>query len=227
MATTLLEAGPASEHHTLRGRLSTFKVIIMVVAAVAPMSTVVGYFPLAFILGSGAATPLTYVLAGVVMVLFAVGYGAVARRISAAGGFYSYITHGLGRPAGGAAGMVAVVAYNALVALLIAGFGYFGNLVVQQQLRADVPWWAISAAGVLLAGVLGYRNVDLVGVVVSVLLVAEIGLIVALDVAIVVSKGVDAFPVVALDPGKLFDTGSLGIGMMFAFASYTGFESAA
>ncbi|MFF3885515.1 APC family permease [Streptomyces sp. NPDC001914] len=223
----LSAADAAAERHALRGRLTTFKVIVMVVAAVAPMSTVVGYFPLAFMLGSGYATPVTYVLAGVVMVMFAVGYGAIARRISAAGGFYSYIAKGLGRPAGGSAGLVATVAYNALVALLIAGLGYFGNLVVQQQLNLDVPWWAISGAGVALAGVLGYTSVDLAGLVVSVLIAAEIGLIVVLDVAVVASKGLAAFPLAALDPSHIFTTGSLGIGMMFAFASFTGFESAA
>ncbi|WP_432181769.1 APC family permease [Streptomyces sp. NBC_00063] len=223
-----IEASPVrGQQATLRGHLSTFKIMVMVVAAVAPMSAVVGYIPLAFMLGSGAATPATFVTAGVVMVMFAVGYGAIARRISAAGGFYAYITKGLGRPAGGAAGLTAAVAYNALVVLLNAALGYFGNIVLLDRTGVDVPWWAISLAGTVIVALLGYRSVDLAGVVVSVLIVAEIGLILALDVAVVVSKGLDAFPVTAFDPSRLLSTGSVGIGLMFAFASFTGFESAA
>ncbi|WP_432168352.1 APC family permease [Streptomyces sp. bgisy031] len=223
-----VEASPAHEQQaTLRGQLSTFKIIVMVVAAVAPMSAVVGYIPLAFMLGSGAATPATFVVAGVVMVMFAVGYGAIARRVSAAGGFYAYITTGLGRPAGGAAGLTAAVAYNALVVLLNAALGYFGNIVLLDRTGADVPWWAISLAGTVIVAFLGYRSVDLAGVVVSVLIVAEIGLILALDIAVVLSKGLDAFPATAFDPARLLSSGSVGIGLMFAFASFTGFESAA
>src|SRR5262249_48961231 len=125
------------------------------------------------------------------------------------------------------AGLVAAVAYNALVVLLNAGLGYFGNIVIQDRTGVDVPWWLISLVGTLLVAFLGYRSVALAGVAVRVLIAAEIGLLLVLDLAIIGSKGLDAFPTAAIDPSNLFTVGSFGIGMMFAFASFTGFESAA
>ena len=48
------------------------------------------------------------------LALFSVGYVAMSRHITNAGAFYTYVTHGLGRPAGVGAAWMALLAYNAL-----------------------------------------------------------------------------------------------------------------
>src|SRR5689334_15177215 len=105
---TLEESIPTSSATgKLNGALTTPKIIVMVVAAAAPISCIAGIIPLSFALGSGAATPAAYLIAGVVLLLFSVGYAAMARRMSSAGGFYQYIARGLGKPPAVAASFVA------------------------------------------------------------------------------------------------------------------------
>ncbi|XBB67827.1 APC family permease [Nocardioides sp. WV_118_6] len=212
---------------TLRGELTTPKITVMVVAAAAPMSCVAGIIPLSFAIGSGAATPVVYLVAGVVLLLFAVGYAAIAGRMSSAGGFYQYIAKGLGRPPAVAAAFVAIIAYNAVALTCVAGIGYFGSYLVDERFGWSVNWSVFSVLAIAVVGFLGYRQIDLAAKVLVYLLAVEVAIVVILDVAIVLDRGLDAFPLSILQPSTVLDTGSIGLGLMFALLSFIGFESAA
>jgi amino acid transporter len=215
----------APDGPSLRHTLTTPKIVFLVVAAAAPMAGVVGSVPLAFALGNGVGVPATFVLAGVVLLCFSVGYAAMSRRIVNTGGFYSYISHGLGRTPAVAAGLVAVVAYNAAVIGVAGALGYFADLVATSHgLRLHWTIWA--ALAVIVVAYLGYRRIDLSVRLLAVLMIAEVAVLVLLGAAIVVSRGTAALPAVAASPASLFAPG-LGVALMFALISYVGFEAAA
>lgn len=218
-------AAPAG---SLRGTLTTPKIVFLVVAAAAPMASMVGIVPLAFVLGAGAATPAAFAVCGLILICFSVGYAAMSRRITSAGGFYPYVARGLGRPPAVAAALVAVIAYNAVAVELVAGLGYFGQLVVQQQTGINLPWELYAAFGIVAAGLLGYRTIDIGARLLAVLMIAEIAILLVLDIAVLVAKGGAALPATSFAPHTLLHSGgSVGIGLMFAFGSFVGFESAA
>jgi amino acid transporter len=228
VAGLLVEEGSMNtQEERLHGELTTFKIVVMVVAAAAPMGAIVGTAPLAIAIGSGTSTPAVFAIAGVVLLCFSVGYAAMSRRVSGSGGFYTYVAHGLGRPPALASALVAVVAYNALTLLLVATVGYFGSLVLDLLTDVTVSWWVISAGAIVIVGFLGLRQIDIAGRVLAALLAIEVLTLVILDVAIVAHKGLDAFPAAAMDPTKVLTTGSIGLGLMFAFGAFLGFESAA
>lgn len=226
---TLDESIPTSSATSskLDGALTTPKIIVMVVAAAAPISCIAGIIPLSFALGSGAATPAAYLIAGVVLLLFSVGYAAIARRMSSAGGFYQYIARGLGKPPAVAAAFVAIVAYNAIALTCVAGIGYFGNYLLESTFGWSVSWWILSVIAVAVVGLLGYREIDLAAKVLVLLLAVEVVIVVVLDVSIVLNRGLDAFPLSVFKPSTVVSTGSIGLGLMFALLSFIGFESAA
>ncbi len=58
------------------------------------------------VLGSGFAAPAAFLVATVVLTIFSVGYIEMARRVSSIGGFYTFITRGLGPTAGLASGLL-------------------------------------------------------------------------------------------------------------------------
>jgi amino acid transporter len=209
----------------LRGQLTAPKIVLLVVAAAAPLAAVVGTVPLSFALGNGVGVPGMFLLAGVVLLCFSVGYAAMSRRIVNAGGFYTYLARGLGRPAAVAGGLVAVISYNAVSIGLVGAFGYFANLVASDS-GIHLPWEVWSLAAIVAVGALGYRRIDLSARVLSVLMVAEIAVLAILDVGVVAHKGAAALPVASVEPAHLF-TGAVGVTMMFAFMSFIGFESAA
>lgn len=208
-----------------RARLTTGRLVLVVIAAAAPMAAMVGNLPLALALGNGAGLPGAFAIATVLLLVFAVGYAAMSRRVVNTGAFYTYVAAGLGRPPAVVAALLAVVSYVLLVIGLTAGFGYFVSLVLA-SFGVEISWVPAAAAAVAVLAVLGYRSVDLSVRVLAVLIAAEIAVLVVFDGAIAVREGVAALPAAALAPGNVLGPG-LGIGLMFALTSFIGFESAA
>jgi amino acid transporter len=205
--------------------LTTTKIVFLVVAAAAPLAAMIGTVPLAFAIGTGAGVPAVFVFAGVTLLLFSVGYAAMSRRIVNAGGFYTYIGAGLGRPPAVAAGFIGVVAYNATAIGLSGAFGYFANSIAAGY-GLDLPWELWAGAGLVAVGIFGYRQVDLGAKMLCLLMIGEIGVLTVLDFAVIGHKGSAALPLTSFHPSIALGSG-LGVALMFAFISFIGFESAA
>ncbi|MEW2621485.1 APC family permease [Streptomyces sp. NPDC048106] len=207
------------------GRLGTAHILFLIVAAAAPLSAMVGTVPLAFAFGDGAGVPAAFLFAGVTLLCFSVGYAVSARRTGGSGGFYASVADGLGRPPAVAAGYLALLAYNCATIGLAGALGYFTQLVLAAH-GLTVPWEWCAAAGLVLTAVLGYREIALSARVLALLMLGEIGVLAALDVAILVRHGVHALPAASFSPHNATGPG-VGVSLMFAFVSFIGFESAA
>ena len=72
----------------------------------------------------------------------------MARHIRAAGGFYSFISHGLGRDLGLITGICGAIAYSLFEVSLLGGFAYFANQNFNTWFSWDIPWpiFAFAAA---------------------------------------------------------------------------------
>src|SRR5258706_5424027 len=95
-------------------------------AAMSPLTGQLGNVPLAIGLGNGIGAPAGFEIGIVMLALFSVGYVKMIRSVPSSGGFYSFISHGLGRPLGMAAGWLSVFAYAFVEGSLYGAFGYFG-----------------------------------------------------------------------------------------------------
>ena len=223
------EAAPASPAvaagAALPRSLTTPKIVFLVMAAIAPMSGIVGSTPLAFAIGDGAGVPATFVIAGLILLCFAVGYAAISRHVSSAGGFATYLGRALGRPAAVAAGFVAVIAYNSASAGCAGALGYFANLIGSAH-HVHLPWTVWTAAALLIMAFMGYRRIDLSARVLAVLMVSESVILLLLTAAVVARRGAAAFPLESFEPRIVFAPG-LGVALMFALISFVGFEIAA
>ncbi|MCL3996982.1 APC family permease [Streptomyces lavenduligriseus] len=203
-------------------------VVFMAVATAAPITAMTGNLPIAVGFGNGTGAPAGYLFATLVLAVFSVGYVAMARRITAAGAFYGYISHGLGRIAGMASGMLAVLAYVVFEASIVGVFSYFAKTTVRDQLGADLPWAGYAAAMLLVTAVLSYFDINLTAKALGVLLVAEIAVLFAVATAVLLrGGGPDGIPVAPVNPKNAFTGASAGLGLFFAFWSWVGFESTA
>lgn len=221
MATATLDA----EDQRLRRTMNTPKIVFLVIAAAAPLAAMVGTVPLAFALGDGPGVPAMFAFAGITLLCFSVGYAAMSRRIVNAGGFYSYIAHGLGRLPAVGGGLIAVVAYNTVTVGLVGAFAYFAQLIAASH-GWNIPWEWWGAAGILAMAVFGYRQIDISARVLSILMVGEVAILAVLDLAILLRKGGAALPATSFAPHTVLGKG-IGVSVMFAFISFIGFESAA
>jgi amino acid transporter len=213
--------------HRLRGHLGPASIVLMVVAAAAPLTVVAGSFPIGIAAGNGPGYPAMYVVAGVVLAFFAVGFTAMTRHVPNAGAFYSYIGTGLGRGAGLGSALVALISYLTVQGAVYGYVGFLLDDLVTGYGGPDLPWWLWTAAVLAVTGVLGYRHIELSSKVLGVLLVAEVGIVLVLDIAIIGQGGGDEGLSSALvTPGDVL-SGAPGIGLMFAIAGFIGFEATA
>lgn len=211
----------------LSGRLGVTTVIVMVIAAAAPLTTVGAVAPNAFIAGNGAAYPIMYVIAGLLLFLFAVGFNAMNRYVSKAGAFYSYITLGLGRGAGVSAAYLALLTYTCVQMAVYAFMaGILRDYVVELG-GPDIPWWGWMIGIVAIVTVCGYRNIDFSGKVLLVLVALEILICLALVVAIVIEGGgPEGLSTATFKPDQWLQ-GAPALGLMFAISGFLGVEGAA
>lgn len=209
-----------------RAALSTPRIVFLVIAAAAPLASMIGNLPIALGRGNGAGTPGAFVIAGLTLLCFAVGYAAMSRRIVNTGAFYTYITEGLGTAAGIGSAYVAMVAYLAFTFGLATFFGYFTDLVLTQA-GLHVPWPAWAALGLVFVAVLGFRSIDLSSLILGALMIGEVVILTIFDASVISARGLaDALPLHALAPSRVLTPG-LGVSLMVAFTCFLGFESAA
>ena len=209
-----------------RASLSTSRIVFLVIAAAAPLASMIGNLPIALGRGNGIGTPGAFAIAGATLLCFAVGYAAMSRRIVNTGAFYTYITEGLGVAAGIGSAYTAVIAYLAFTFGLAAFFGYFTDLVLRQA-GVQVPWAIYAGVGIALVALLGYRSIDLSSVILGALMIGEVVILAIFDSSVIAAKGVAAaMPARAFAPDLVF-TPALGVSLMVAFTCFLGFESAA
>ena len=217
-----------------RNAVGTIGVIFMAVATAAPITAMVGNVPIAVGFGNGSHAPAGYIVATVVLGLFAIGYATMAKHITATGAFYGYISHGLGRVVGMAAGLLITLAYVVFEASLIGIFSFFTQNLVSSLFGITIPWILPALLMLALNAILTYFDVNLTAKVLGVFLITEIVMLALGAVAVLVQGGgPDGFavaetlnPIGAFTPAAVAGA-SAGLGLFFAFWSWVGFESTA
>ncbi|MDR4306053.1 APC family permease [Chelatococcus sambhunathii] len=218
------------------GAIGLTGVLLLTVTGAAPITAMLGNVPIVVGNGTGIGAPAAFLFATVVLTIFSVGYAAMARKVSAVGGFYSFISHGLGRELGMAMALGSIVAYSVFEASLAGGFAYFA--------AAKLSTWGITIAWpylalVMLAGVtaLCYFDVKLSAAILGVALVGEVVSLAIFDIGVFSHAGSGAhIDPAALNPFAAFKgfdapsptmtAGVASIGLFFAFWSWVGFEMA-
>ena len=205
-----------------KAALGTWGVVFLVVSAAAPLSVLAGIGPLAVLIG-GVSAPIVYAVAGVVLAVFAIGFLFMARNLKPMGGFYTYISVGLGRVIGLAAGFLAWVSYNLLQIGLWGLFGVMAQGMFAVVFGIDVQWWILAVIGAVLVFGLAAVGVDVGAKVLGVLLVLETALLVVLAVAIL-SQRAGQLEFGTFAPENIFTPSMFAI-LGFGFAAFMGFES--
>ena len=135
-------------------------VLFLTVTGAAPISAMLFNTPISVGFGNGVGTPAGFVFAAIVLTIFSVGYVAMARKKTTAGGFYSYISYGLGREIGIGTGFGSVLAYSVFEASLCGGFAYFLNIKLAQY-GTNIAWPWLALGMVALISVLAWFDVRL------------------------------------------------------------------
>jgi amino acid transporter len=230
------ETSSSSEQMTLRrDAIGLPGALFQSVTTMAPASAV------AFSLGAaipfaGGALPLAVLIGLIICTLIALNIGALARYLPSAGGYYTYVSHGLGVKAGWMTGWLFTLAYLLIVPLQLLVLGPVADGFVNQYFHLSfgsngwAVWAMIFAAVVFGLTFFGIKISADAGVILGAI---EIIVFVLLSIWLIINAG-SGNTTATFNPASSLESGSLlgnwqGIlhGMIFAFLAFAGFESSA
>lgn len=209
-----------------RNSIGLLHIVFFVVAAAAPLTAVVGATPVAFAFGNGAGVPGAFVLAGLLYLVFSVGFTAMSRHVGGAGAFYTYIAQGIGRPAGIGGALIALLTYTSVQCAVYALFGVFaaGSMA---GLGVDLPWFVWSLLALVAVHFAGQRNIAFSGRILGFAMIVEVLILLALNLGIIwQGGGPEGMSLSAFAPSVVFTPG-LAVALVFVVGSFIGFESTA
>jgi amino acid transporter len=198
------------------GHLGTSAITFVALAASAPILTLITVVPAAYAEGGGPLVPLVFLALGVLLLLFAFPYAAMGRRAPYAGAMSTFVTRGLGRPAGLAAACLALASYQAIQ---LALFGLVG--VTLSPLLPDVPWWQAAGGCWLLVTLLGLVRVEITSGLLALVVLAEAAVVLGYATANVIepADGI-TFPLASTVNQPL-----LGLLLVICALTFAGFET--
>jgi amino acid transporter len=228
-------SGRADVHKLKGGAIGLVGVLFLTLTGSAPISAMLFNTPIAVGYGQGIGAPAGFLIAAVVLLIFGVSYVAMARKVTTAGGFYSFISHGLGRELGMATGFAMVVAYSVFEVSLLGGFAYFAQIKAAQY-GVHIGWFWFALAAAALIAVLCWFDVELSARILGVGLLCEVIILLVFDVILFSNGHVSAAAINPVNGLKSLSAGSFGgtkiaagaagIGIFFAFWSWVGWEMA-
>jgi amino acid transporter len=224
------------EYERLGGKkLSLIDVLAQSVGFIGPVFSAAFIIPLiigvnAAARGAGTSAALAVVIAGVG--IFALGWivAQYAKRIHAAGSLYDYVSNGLGKTVGGAAGWLyygGTIILTTGLGVLIGGYVH-DNLLPTWEINLDVPIWVWDTFFALLLFVVLYFGVKISTRVQLTLALISIAVVLIFFITVIADLGSANDVAKAFDPAPQPD-GFAGIlfGVLYGVLIFVGFETAA
>ncbi|MBB5539145.1 APC family permease [Rhizobium giardinii] len=218
-----MESSIAEKRSLASNSIGVAHIVFFVVAAAAPMAAVVGATPPAFAFGN-IGVPGAFLLVGILYLIFSAGFTAMARSVSSAGGFYTYISRGLGRPLGVAGAFLAIATYFTIQIGIYASLGVFAHAALA-PLGVVVPWWVWSLLVLLVVSWCGQRHIVFSGRLLGFCMIAELLILGLFAIGVVFhGGGPEGLTMAGLKPSDIFSPG-IGVTLVFVVSAFIGFEA--
>ena len=216
------------------GAIGLRGVLFLIVTGAAPITAMLFNVPVA-VQGGGSAAPAAFLMATFALTIFSVGYVAMARRVTAAGGFYSFISHGIGQTAATGAGLLMWLCYVAFSASVIGVCGYFAHTTLSDWLGVSIPAWLVEIVALAVMSGLSWFHIELTSRVLGVFLTCEVIALIIFAIVVLVQGGNGGLTATPFDPTAVFNNpdairvfggAAAGVALFGAFWSWVGFEMA-
>ncbi len=207
-------------------------VLFQSIAMMAPAAAVAfAFFP--GVATAGGSFPLAVVIALVASVLLALSIGQLAIHLPSAGGFYTYVSRGLGKSFGFLIGWLTIPVYLLFMPVNLLIFGFVAEFLVATETNGSVDiawyWWAIPMG--IIMGLLTFFGVRLSTWTLLVLGSIEVVAFFLLSIFLIAhapdGQSAQAFTPALSPAPDLGGWQAVLQGAVFAFTAFIGFESAA
>jgi amino acid transporter len=209
-----------------RGSIGLAGVLMQSIAQISPTLGI--FYTIAFNTGqAGRAAPLTYLAAFAICLVIAVPMTALARHLPSAGGFYTYVSHGIGPRWGFMTGWL----YAIMVTIVPAALASFTGAVLHDELDGKygfgLPWWVYTLAILAICFASAYRGIVISIRFLVVMSLFEICVGLGLSLTGVFDPGPGGVNVAGFNPDNIGNSSGFFLAIVLSIFAFTGFESAA
>jgi len=201
-----------------RRTLGSGALSVFAVGASSPLTVLVGSTVSTYAITGIVGVPVSFIVVMLLLLLVAVGYVSMSRRVPHSAPFYAQLARGLNPTAGVAGAAVALLGYNAIQICL---YGLIGTTVADQF---GGTWWAWAAVAWVIVAVLGQFRGAANAKILGSLLALELATIVLFDIAAFANPAEQGISLAPMAPSHLLVTGA-SVVFMFAVAAFVGVES--
>src|SRR5881397_2480637 len=166
-----------------RNALGLPQILFCIVTGSAPLAAMMFNDPLSG-LGIGISVPAAFMIATVSFTLFSVAYVEMARRVTTAGGIYSYTSYGFGRIIGlGTA--VGIAAAYMLFAVGVNGVtSYFAQTSIDDLTGFSMDWRIYAYILIALLFIITYFHIDVIARILGIFLLGELVILMIFSFAV-------------------------------------------
>jgi amino acid transporter len=210
-----------------RGVLGLLDVVFQGITHIAPAISVVFTLPV-IAAQAGATMPLSLLLSVIVCFFIANTVAQFARYVPSSGGYYTFVSRGLG-PRFGFMTTWSYLIYETIGPAATIGFlGFAAAGFLQSGIGIAIPWWVFSVITTMIVWVLTYFGIRLSTRTTAILGAIEMLIMIALGVTFLVYPGPESSALAPLNPVAA-PTGWGGVlgGMVFSIMALSGFEAPA
>ena len=175
---------------------------------------------------AGMSAPLAYLAAFIVCLSLSGPLAGLARHLPSAGGFYTFVSAGIGPKTGFLTGwMYAIMA--AIVPAALAAFT--GDIMEKElaQLGLAIPWWGYAIMIMLISAVCAYRGLEISIRALIVMCVFEMAVGLGLAVTGLINPGPGGVNFAGFNPANVTGVSGFFIAIVLSIFAFTGFEGAA
>ncbi len=217
----------ATDPGSLPRRLGVSALVLIIVAFNAPLAVMAGFAQLSIGFGNGIGAPVSFLVAGALLLTFSTGFVGMSRFIENPGAFYQFIVLGSGRPLGLAGAFLAASAY---LLMSVGSYPYMGLIaadcathLVGRPLFSWLEWALIFLLVVTAVSVL---RIDTSIKVLGKLVCLEVGIVALWQAATLIRGGPEGYSLTSFAPSA-FLHGSPSLGVLFAMLCMIGIEAGA
>jgi amino acid transporter len=222
-----------------RNALGLPQILFCIVTGSAPLAAMMFNDPLSG-LGIGISVPAAFMIATVSFTFFSVAYIEMARRVTTAGGIYSYTSYGFGRIIGLGTAVGIAAAYMLFSVGVNGVTSYFAQTSIDDLTGFSMDWRIYAYILIALLFIITYFHIEWIARILGLFLLGELVILMIFAFAVVVKGGgPDGIVWGALNPAGIFSGGegvdgaarvfgasAAGVGFFAAYWSWIGFEMA-
>ena len=225
-------AAPTQE--LARDALGLPAVLFCIVTGAAPLAAMMFNVPVA-VSGGGYAVPAAFLVATIALTIFSTGYIEMSRRVTSTGGFYTFISRGLGNVLGLGSGILIGLCYVIFAAAVTGVLGYFASTTFEDWFGISLRAYVYMFGALALMTGFAWFHIEFTARVLGVALIAEVLALLVMCLGIIVTGPTEGYSAAPLNPANIFDNdaalkvfgaAAAGVALFGAFWSWVGFEMA-